>query len=125
MNFLRRLAFFGGGFGLGIVILLFILSGKETSCDYGIQARTLKNIRLKDRVFTEESLAFFEQNQIDTTVVETMLNQGKVLFSESDTQLDSCRQYVIQNKKSVDRILKIRIENCDEKATVLQAYFED
>lgn len=125
MNFLRRLAFFGGGFGLGIVILLFILSGKETSCDYGIQARTLKNIRLKDRVFTEESLAFFEQNQIDTTVVETMLNQGKVLFSESNTQLDSCRQYVIQNKKSADRILKVRIENCDDKATVLQAYFED
>lgn len=128
MKFIRRIAFFSGGFGLGIVILLFILSGKETSCDYGIQARTLKNIRLKERSFSESSLAFFNENQLDTSEVSTMLHQGKVVFSESETQLDSCRTYVIRGKKGKfedHKTLKVRIENCDDLATVMEAYFEE
>lgn len=124
MNFIRRLAYFSGGFGIGIVILLFILSGKETSCDYGIQARTLKNIRLKNRDFSEESLIFFKDNNLDTSVVSTLLQKGKVLFKESNTRLDSCRTYVIRGSRENDRILKINVENCEDKATVTEAYFD-
>lgn len=125
MNFIRRIAYFSGGFGIGIVLLIFILSGKETSCDYGIQARTLKNIRLKDRAFSKNSMLFFENNKIDTAAVSSMLKQGKVIFSESNTRLDSCNQYVIQGKQENDKTLKIRIENCEELATILEAYFEE
>lgn len=125
MNFIRRLAYFSGGFGIGIVLLIFILSGKDTSCDYGIQARTLKNIRLKDRAFSENTLVFFENNKIDTSVVTEILKQGKVIFSESNTRLDSCNQYVIKRKSDNEKSLKIRVENCDNLATVLDAYFED
>lgn len=125
MKFIRRLAYFSGGFGIGIVLLMFILSGKETSCDYGIQARTLKNMRLKDRTFSENSLMFFEANKIDTTVVGTMLQQGKVIFSESNTRLDSCNQYVVKGKEENERFLKVRIENCEKSVYIIDAYFDE
>lgn len=124
MNFIRRLAYFLGGFGIGIILLFFILNKKGTSCDYGMQGRTLKNIRIKDRAFSESSLAFFKENNIDTTTVDDLLVRGKVIFKESNTKLDSCKQYVIQGEVS-ERIIQVRIANCDDLATVMEAYFKE
>jgi hypothetical protein len=98
--------------------LFFILSGKKTSCDYGPEARTLKNIRLKPRVVSEKASAFMEVNQLDTSAISSLLLHGDVLFSESNTKLDSCKQYVIEGLVK-ERALQIRIENCDKKATVM------
>ena len=47
MSFAKRLFYYLGGFALGTVILLFFLSGKRTSCDYGPNDRTLKHLRTK------------------------------------------------------------------------------
>ena len=109
---------------MGLLLLFFILSGKKTSCAYGAQSRTLKNIRLKDRAFSETSLQFFKQNQLDTSEVSALLIDGKVIFSESETRLDSCRQYVIKGKVS-EKNIKLRIENCEELATIMTAIFEE
>lgn len=124
MSFLRRLAYYLGGFGIGVILLIFFLSGKKTSCDYGMQARTLKNIRLKDRVFSEKSLEFLNNNQLDTAVVSELLANGRVLFKESNTNLDSCKQYVIQGIIS-GKNLKVKIANCDDSAEVMDAYFNE
>ena len=124
MKLAYRLVYFSGGFIMGLLLLFFILSGKKTSCAYGAQSRTLKNIRLKDRAFSETSLQFFKQNQLDTSEVSVLLIDGKVIFSESETRLDSCRQYVIKGKVS-EKNIKLRIENCEELATVMTAIFEE
>lgn len=120
MKFAYRLAYFSGGFLIGIALLFFILSGKKTSCAYGPESRTLKNIRLKPRVFTENTLQVFQQNNIDTTIVSRLLKDGDVLFSESKTKLDSCKIYVIEGEIS-EKILKITVENCKEIATISKA----
>lgn len=120
MKFAYRLAYFSGGFLIGIALLFFILSGKKTSCAYGPESRTLKNIRLKPRVFTENTLQVFQQNNIDTTIVSRLLKDGDVLFSESKTKLDSCKVYVIEGEIS-EKILKITVENCKEIATISKA----
>jgi len=120
MKFAYRLAYFSGGFLLGIALLFFILSGKKTSCAYGPESRTLKNIRLKERAFSEKALNLLHENNIDTSAISTLLKEGDVLFSESNTELDSCNQYVIEGEIS-ERILKIKIENCEKTATVLDA----
>lgn len=122
MSLLRRVAYYLGGFGIGVILLFFFLSGKRTSCDYGIQARTLKNMRQKDRVFSDTSLEFLKNNQLDTAVVSELLVNGRVLFKESNTTLDSCKQYVVQGIVS-ERNLKIRISNCNDTAEVIDAYF--
>ena len=124
MRLRYRLVYFSGGFTIGLLLLFFILSGKKTSCAYGAQSRTLKNIRLKDRAFSENTIHLLTQNQLDTSVVSTLLRDGKVIFSESATRLDSCRQYVIKGKIS-EKDLKLRIENCDKLATVMTASFEE
>lgn len=109
---------------MGLLLLFFILSGKKTSCAYGPDARTLKNIRIKERAFSEESRLFFSENNIDTSAVSTILREGDVVFSESITKLDSCNQYVVKGEY-MNRDLKLRIENCEKKATVMTAAFAD
>lgn len=118
-----RLLYFSGGFILGLFFLFFIFSGKKASCAYGPQSRTLKNIRLKDRVFSENTLQVLHSNKMDTSAVSKLLLDGSVLFSESITTLDSCNQYVIEGEIA-SKLLKIKVENCDKLATVLEAWVE-
>ncbi|MGK0174297.1 MAG: hypothetical protein ACI9AT_000677 [Ulvibacter sp.] len=118
MKFAHRLGFYLGGFVIGLMLLFFFLGGKKTSCDYGPEARTLKNIRIKPRHFSEKALLAFGNHKIDTTSISIFLKNGDVIFSESNTSLDSCKQYVIRGVVA-DKKYKIRVENCDSKATVL------
>jgi len=121
MKLAYRLAYFSGGFIIGILILFFILSGKKTSCAYGLDARTLKNIRLKERAFSEKTLEVLRTNNLDTAAISQLLVEGDVVFSESNTKLDSCRIYVVKGIAS-EKKLKLKIENCDSLATVLDAF---
>lgn len=120
MKLAYRLVYFSGGFIIGIALLFFILSGKKTSCAYGMDARTLKNIKLKQRAFSEETLNNLRENQLDTSAVSNLLEDGDVLFSESNTKLDSCKLYVIEGVVS-EKNLKITVENCEKTATVIHA----
>ena len=52
MKFIHRLGYYLGGFAVGLIFLSFFLSGKKTSCSYSPQARTIKNINLKDFQFS-------------------------------------------------------------------------
>jgi|SRR5690606_33009378 len=124
MKLAYRLAYFSGGFILGLLLLFFILSGKRTSCAYGLDARTLKNIRSKERAFSDNSIEFMKQNNMDTSVVSYILKEGDVVFSESNTKLDSCKQYVIKGTFH-EKNIKLRIENCEETATVMSTTFSD
>jgi hypothetical protein len=119
MKFIHRLGFYLGGFIIGLILLFFFLSGKKTSCDYGPEARTLKNIRIKPRFFSETVTKELGKNHLDTSAVSELLKNGDVIFSESNTKLDSCKQYVIKGEV-LEKKLKIRIENCEEKATVMK-----
>jgi|TARA_R110002124_G_scaffold134076_6_gene296713 hypothetical protein len=120
MKLAYRLAYFSGGFLIGIALLFFILSGKKTSCAYGPESRTLKNIRLKERAFSESTLQILRENKMDTSAVSTLLENGDVLFSESNTKLDSCRIYVIEGE-ILEKNLKITVENCEKLVTVIEA----
>lgn len=117
MNLIKRIAWYSGGFVIGLMILFFILGGKKTSCDYGPNSRVLKNIRSKEIRITPETLANLNTINMDTTIVNEMLISGKVVFSESNTDLDSCKIYVIR-KKIEKRKFKMYVENCNKKAHV-------
>ena len=53
MKLVYRFGFFFGGFSIGLVFLMFFLSGKKTSCAYGPDARVLKNIQIKSIRYSE------------------------------------------------------------------------
>lgn len=123
MKLIHRIAYYLGGFIIGIILLLFFLGGKRTSCDYGPTARTLKNIRTKELVISTAALTELRRHRLDTSAVSELLQNGDVLFSESKTDLDSCNIYSIQGTTSKAHVksVKLTVENCGTRATVLSA----
>ncbi|MFO8148322.1 MAG: hypothetical protein ACQEQB_12910 [Bacteroidota bacterium] len=124
MNLLKRFGFFSIGLIAGIIILIFFLGGKRASCDYSPTARTLKNIKIKDRVYSEEAYRFFESNNIDTTVVNTILEDGNVNFGKSQTDIEPCNIYFVSGEIESNE-LELQIENCEETATIQRVEFLD
>ena len=119
MKLAQRIAWYLGGFAIGIIILLFFLGGKKTSCDYGPNDRVLKNIRIKKRVLSEAALVGLKSRNLDTSAISTILYDGRVDFGESTTNLDSCNVYVVNGIAS-EKNLQLTIQNCSERATILR-----
>ena len=117
MHIAKRFGFYGFGFVIGLLLLFFFLNGKKAGCDYGPDARTLKNIKIKQRVFSKQSLQDLKQNNLDTSAVSSLLRFGDVNFGESNTKLDSCKVYVIEGYVK-NANLKMKVQNCDKTATV-------
>lgn len=117
MNLLRRFGFFISGFSIGLIILAIFLRGKKTSCDYGPNARTIKTIMLKPKVFSVDAIHFLKNYNIDSTTVKNLIATGDINFSKSETQLDSCNIYYVENNFN-NKPISIIIRNCSEKAFV-------
>jgi hypothetical protein len=117
MHIAKRFGFYGFGFVIGLLLLFFFLNGKKAGCDYGPDARTLKNIKIKQRVFSIQSLQALKQNNLDTSAVSSLLRFGDVNFGESNTKLDSCKVYVIEGFVN-NTNLKMKVQNCDKTATI-------
>lgn len=113
MKLIHRLGFYFGGFSIGLIFLMFFLSGKKTSCAYGPNARVLKNINSKKIVLSYNIEETIRTNALDSLSVFETLKNGKVLFNESDTKQDSCKVYTIQHQD-----VKLQVKNCDSLVTV-------
>lgn len=117
MKFIHRVGYYLGGFSLGLIILAFFLSGKKTSCDYGPNARTTKNISLKKKIYSEEAMLVMKKFEMDTTVVSSLIQYGNINFSESKTSNEPCKIYILENTYKKQNF-KLKIENCDSIATI-------
>ncbi len=117
MSLFKRIAYYAGGFVIGIILLFFFLGGKKASCAYGPTARVLKNVRIKDRLFTDEASKVMLQHAIDTADISTILIEGDVVFSKSNTKLDSCKVYHIESDFK-EKNIALLIQNCNKIATV-------
>ncbi|MUP45551.1 DUF4258 domain-containing protein [Gramella sp. BOM4] len=116
MKLIHRLGYYGLGLFFGIVILIFFLSGKKTSCDYSPNARVLKNIRTKKQSYSQASLDFFKNNKLDTSLVSKVLKDGNVDFSKSETDREPCNIYFISGISEAP--IELEIENCDSIAMI-------
>ncbi|MGI0107271.1 hypothetical protein [Salinimicrobium sp. WS361] len=117
MKFIHRLGYYLGGFAIGLIILAFFLSGKKTSCAYGPDARVLKNIRIKERAYAQEAISEIERLQIDSASITRVLHKGDIDFSRSNTDLDSCKVYMVTGDSDSGE-LEMLFENCDSLATL-------
>ncbi len=121
MKFIQRLGYYLSGFTIGLIMLFFFLNGKKTSCDWGLDARVMKNIRLKDRHVTDEALTFFQNQQIDTSNISIILKKGDVNFKQSDVQAEPCKIYQVEGKVEQQK-LGLIFENCDSTAILKRAF---
>ena len=112
MTFKQRLPFFLGGLTIGIIFVVFVFGKKNTSFDYGPNARVLKNLRVKDRIYSKEALATLSHYHLDTAVVSNILTNGNVDLRDK-IKLDSCLyQYNIKGENELKNIT-LTIKNCD------------
>ncbi|WP_026302612.1 DUF4258 domain-containing protein [Psychroflexus tropicus] len=115
MKFIQRLGYYLSGFVVGIIMLMFFLGGKKTSCDWGLDARVLKNIRNKERIVKEEALHFFNERKIDTSAISFLLKTGDVNFKESNVEAKPCKIYQVEGDLDNQK-LGLIFENCDSTA---------
>lgn len=106
-----------GGFSIGLILLAFFLGGKKTSCDYSPNARTIKNISIKERFYSEDTQRVMQNYSLDTLAVSELIKTSSVNFSESDTKGDSCKIYLLENEID-DKDIELWIKNCDSSATI-------
>ena len=75
MSFLKRLSYYLGGFSVGILLLVFFLSGKNTRCTYTPDARVINDFSKKEWFFNTPT-----NDSIDRT---KFLKGGDIVFSKS------------------------------------------
>ena len=117
MKLIHRVGYYLGGFSIGLIILAFFLSGKKVSCDYSPNARTIKNISSKTKLFSDDALTAMQQYQMDSTTVYDIIKYGSVDFSESDTKSTPCKSYRIHNSYK-EKNYRLQVKNCDSTATI-------
>lgn len=113
MQLLKRIGIYLFGVILGIPVVLFIWKNKEVSFDYGMDARTLKSIRIRKRLFSNEAKRVMYLHKIDTAQISEIFKKGDVNFSKSKPRQKPCAEYLITNKN-----LKIYVIRCDSTVTV-------
>ena len=120
MKFIHRLGLYLGGFSVGLIFLMFFLSGKKTSCAYSPNARVLKNISTKSLIINPKIQSQIEALKIDSITLNAALKKGNVDFSKSKTKLDSCKRYTIKYDT-----FEIFVENCEINATILSVNLKE
>ena len=118
MTLLQRIGYYLGGFSIGLIILAFFLNGKKVSCDYGPEARVLKNINTKKIVFSEATITDLSAKKIDSTTISYLLKKGDVDFSKSTPREKPCGIYTIEGEYK-DKEMLMTVQNCDSIATIL------
>jgi len=115
MEFARRLSWYLFGAFMGI-IFVYALFGNRTdiSCNYFPDARVKGDILKKQINYDSSTLLLLSNNNLDSLSIHQLLIDGDVIFSKSNTKLDSCKTYFIENKE-VDAVF----ENCDSIVNIL------
>ena len=115
MKLLYRLGYYLAGFSVGLIFLTFIFSGKKTSCNYGPSARVKANLLQKEIELSPEVKTRFPE--LTDSLIRMYINKGKLNFSKSNAQLDSCRVYYIElNKEQA----YLQVANCKRQIEVLK-----
>lgn len=123
MKLLHRVGYYLGGFSIGLIVLAFFLNGKKVSCDYGPEARVLKNINSKKLLIPEDIQNVFTSKNIDSLEINNILKHANILFSESDTRKEPCGIYYLENKLSENK-MDLKVENCDSIATIKEVIWK-
>ena len=117
MEWLKRIGYYLVGFSLGGVIVYFIWQKKEVSFDYGMDARTLKTIRIREKVYSDEAKAALSKNNLDSLTINAILKNADVNFGKSKPRIKPCPEYLITGKDSLQHI-QLYIKRCDSVATI-------
>jgi hypothetical protein len=114
---IKRIGYYLVGLSLGSIAVYFFWQKKQATFDYGMDARTLKTIRIRKRVFSNEAKNAMLKYNIDTTKISTILYVGDVDFGKSKARQKPCPEYYISGKKELENI-SLLVKRCDSLASI-------
>jgi hypothetical protein len=123
MDFFKRLGFYMGGFAIGLVFLIFFLSGKRAQCNWFPEDRVIADIGKKSIRLSPEVRELLKTRQLDTLSIQMILKYGDVDFSKSNTDNVPCSSYYINGRKELEKTALI-VTNCERYARVEQMVIE-
>lgn len=114
---LKRIGYYLVGLSIGIAGVYFFWQKKNASFDYGMDARTLKSIRVKERIYSDNAQKIVIESKIDTASISQILKNGDVDFGKSNQRKKPCAEYFITGKDSLQNI-SLFVIRCDSTATI-------
>lgn len=114
---IKRIGYFLVGASISSIGVYFFWQKKNATFDYGMDARTLKTIRIKKRTFSDEAQKVMLDSDIDSLKISTILYNGDVDFSKSNPRLKPCAEYYITGKKELENI-SLYVSRCDSVSTI-------
>jgi len=117
MQLLKRIGYFLIGVSISCVGVYFFWQKKQATFDYGMDARTLKTIRIRTKVYSDEALIVLANNKLDSLTIEAILKNGDVNFGKSKPRIKPCQEYYITGRDSLKNI-HLYIKRCDSVATI-------
>ncbi|WP_299052699.1 DUF4258 domain-containing protein [uncultured Polaribacter sp.] len=114
---LKRIGYYLVGLSLGCIGVYFFWQKKKATFDYGMDARTLKSIRIKQRLYSDDAKNAMQKFEIDTLKISTILHTGDVNFSKGAPRQKPCAEYYITGVKTLENI-SLLVKRCDSTATV-------
>ena len=119
----KRIFYYLIGVSLGSIGVYFFWQKKNATFDYGMDARTLKTIRIKKRLFSEDAKTAMREFDIDTLKNATILNTGDVDFGKGNPRQTPCAEYYITGDKELENI-SLLVKRCDSSATIEKIIIE-
>lgn len=117
MTFKQRLPYFLVGLTIGIILVIFVFGKKGASFDYLPNARVLKDINKKERIYSNQAMSDLATYQLDTAQVSLILKTGDVDFGKKEKLDNGCTSYIISGKKEMENVT-VKVTNCESTATI-------
>lgn len=114
---IKRIGYFLVGASISCVGVYFFWQKKNATFDYGMDARTLKTIRIKKRAFSEDAKKVMQNSDIDTIAIATILYTGDVDFGKSKPRQKPCAEYYISGKREFENV-SLYVSRCDSISTI-------
>lgn len=120
---LKRIGYYLIGLSIGAIAVAFIWKNKNASFDYGMDARTLKTIRIRERKFSIDALQTLQDKKLDTAMISAILRNADVDFSKGKPRQKPCAEYFITGKNNYNHV-SLYVTRCDSTATIEKIFLK-
>lgn len=119
----KRIFYYLIGLALGSIGVYFFWQKKNATFDYGMDSRTLKTIRTKKRLFSNDAKIAMSKFNIDTLKIATILMDGDVDFGKGNPRQKPCAEYFVTGTKELENV-SLLVKRCDSTATIEKIIIE-
>tara|TARA_R110001592_G_scaffold32473_2_gene113612 strand:+ start:215 stop:583 length:369 start_codon:yes stop_codon:yes gene_type:complete len=120
---IKRIGYFLIGVSISSVGVYFFWQKKQATFDYGMDSRTLKSIRIKKRVFSDDAKRVMLNSDIDSTKISTILYTGDVDFGKSKPRKKPCSEYYINGNSDLENV-SLYVSRCDSISRIEKIIIE-